>query len=136
VGCAATKQMPIAVLGHPVGAGEMSFPDAAGAIRLAARIKVQQDSRNLFPSGAVGFRVEQAQICDLVPLVIAVRAGAVGAASATSGSTAVFAWTISNVRASSAAFCWSSRPAQARSRAGQGANGFEILNVRKTCTIF
>lgn len=67
--------MPIAVLGHPVGAGEMGFPGAAGAIRLAARIKVQHDPRNLFPIGAVGFRVEQAQIRDLVPLVIAGQSG-------------------------------------------------------------
>ena len=62
--CPATKQMPIAVLGHPAGAGEMGFPGAAGAVRLAVGIKVQHDPRDLFPVGAVGFGVEQAQIGD------------------------------------------------------------------------
>ena len=51
--CAAAKQMPVAVLGHPVGAGEMGFPGAAGAIRLAVGIEVQHDPRDLRPVGAV-----------------------------------------------------------------------------------
>ena len=75
VRCPAAKQMPIAVLGHPVGAGEMGFPGAAGAVRLAVGIKVQHDPRNLFPIGAVGFGVEQAQIRDQVELVIAGQSG-------------------------------------------------------------
>jgi hypothetical protein len=71
VRCSATKQMPISVLGHPVGAGEMGSPGAAGTIRLLGRIKVQHDPRNLFPVGAVGFDIEQAQVGDQVLFVIA-----------------------------------------------------------------
>jgi hypothetical protein len=67
--------MPIAVLGHPVGAGEVASPRSAGALGLAARIEVQHDPRNLFPIGALGFGVEQAQIRDAVPLVIAGQSG-------------------------------------------------------------
>lgn len=67
--------MPIAVLGYPMGAGEMSFPGAAGAIRRSIGIKVQHDFRDLFPISAIGFGVEQAQIGDKVPLVIVGQSG-------------------------------------------------------------
>jgi hypothetical protein len=75
VRCPATKQMPRAVLRHPVGAGEMGSPGAAGTIRLLGRIKVQHDPRNLFPVGAVGFGVEQAQLGDQVLFVVAGQNG-------------------------------------------------------------
>jgi len=65
--------MPMAVLGHPVGAGEMGSPGAAGTIRLLGRIKVQHDPRNRFP--VVGFGIEQAQVGDQVHFVVAGQNG-------------------------------------------------------------
>ena len=86
----ATRQMLVAVLGHPAGASEVCLPGAPGAVGLAVRIEVQHDPGDLGPVGAVRFGVEQAEIGDQVLFVIAVRAGALGASSATSGSSGGF----------------------------------------------
>jgi hypothetical protein len=67
----ATKQMPIAVLGHPAGTSEVRLPGAPGALGLAVRIEMQHDPRDIGPIGAVIFGVEQAQIGDRVLFVIA-----------------------------------------------------------------
>lgn len=71
VRCSATKQMAIAVLGHPASTRQMGFQGAARPIRLAVRIKVQHDPRDLFPVSAVHGSVEQTEISDQVLLVIA-----------------------------------------------------------------
>ena len=64
------KQMLIAVLRHPAGAGEMGLPDAVSAPGLARRIDAQSNSGNFLLVGTVSLGVERAQVRYRVPLVV------------------------------------------------------------------
>ena len=62
--------MPVALLGHPSGAGEMAVECLPGTGRFTLRIDVQNDPRDFVPRGAFRVRVEQTQIGDDVLFVI------------------------------------------------------------------
>jgi hypothetical protein len=66
------------LLGHPMGAREMRFPSAPSALRFCVWVDVQDEPRNLFPIGAISFRVEQTHVSDEMLLVIAGQCGIVG----------------------------------------------------------
>ena len=72
---AASKQVTVAALGHPLGPSKVGLPSPSGASRVAVRIDVQHDSGDLTPVGPIGFSVEQAKIGDQVLLVVAGQNG-------------------------------------------------------------
>lgn len=55
-------EIAVAVLGHPMSAGEMSGVNALCAIGLLGRVEAEDDTRHLLPVSAFGFRIEQAKI--------------------------------------------------------------------------
>lgn len=59
---ARADEIAIAVLGHPMSAGEMSGMNAFCAIGLMDRVEAEDDTRHLLPVSAFGFRIEQAKI--------------------------------------------------------------------------
>ncbi len=66
----AAQKMLVAVCHHPFGPIQMAFPHPPCAIGLLHRIDLQNDSRDLAPIGAFGFRVEKPKVADDVLLVI------------------------------------------------------------------
>jgi hypothetical protein len=73
-----TEQFAVAVLGHPLGALKVSVECPPGASGFALRVNVQNDPRNLAPVGAVGVRVEEAQIRHEVLPIVAGECGTGG----------------------------------------------------------
>ena len=59
---ACTQQMPIAVLSHPFGSGQMTVERMSRTIWLSIRINMQHDPRDLSPVGTLGVGIEQPQI--------------------------------------------------------------------------
>jgi hypothetical protein len=58
----AFKQMPVAMLGHPYCAREMTLPGAPCPLGFTGWIDVQHDSRHFRPIGAFSVGIKQAQI--------------------------------------------------------------------------
>ena len=75
------------MFGHPFGAGEMTFPSAAGAFGLTRRVDVEHDASHLRPVGIVGFGIEEPEIGDELPMSYEVRPSVCGASSSQSGSS-------------------------------------------------
>jgi hypothetical protein len=71
----AAQQVAVALLGHPADASQMALPRAAGSGKLAVRVTVQHEPRDLLSVDAVRFGVEQAQIGHDVPFVVARQNG-------------------------------------------------------------
>ena len=71
MGCATAQQMPISILGHPAGAGQVRCPDSLGLLRIVRRIELQNDPRDLPPIRAFRIGIKKAQISDEVLLVVA-----------------------------------------------------------------
>jgi hypothetical protein len=61
-GHAAPQQMPIALLGHPFGTGEVAHECTTGTHRFSLGIDVQYDQRDLLPIRPFGIRVQDAQV--------------------------------------------------------------------------
>lgn len=68
---AASKQVRVTALRHPLGPSEVSFPSPSGTGRVAIRIDVQHNPGDLPPVRAVGLGVKQAKIGDKVLLIVA-----------------------------------------------------------------
>lgn len=56
------SELTVSVLGHPVGAREMTSMHTVGALRFFARINSEQDGDGLAPVRAIGFRIKQAHV--------------------------------------------------------------------------
>ena len=69
--CSTTQKMPVAILGHPAGAGQVGGPDSLGLLGIVRRIEMQNDPRDLPPIRAFRIGIEKAQISDEVLLVVA-----------------------------------------------------------------
>ena len=52
------QQIPVTVLGHPAGAGEMAVVDALGALAISVRIEPEQNADDLRPLCSLLRRVE------------------------------------------------------------------------------
>jgi hypothetical protein len=65
------EEESVAVLGHPLGSGELALPRTVGAGGVARGIDVQDDARDLGPFGAISFRIKDSQIGDEVLHVVA-----------------------------------------------------------------
>src|SRR5215217_705443 len=59
VWCAAKQKMTITALGHPFGAGEMTFPGTPCAFGLVIRIDVQNNICDFAPIGPFSVSVKQ-----------------------------------------------------------------------------
>ncbi len=68
---ATAQQMPISILGHPAGAGQVRGPDCLGAFCVMRWIEMQNDPRDLPPIRAFRIGIEKAQISDEMLLVVA-----------------------------------------------------------------
>ena len=68
---ATAQQMPISILGHPAGAGQVRCPDTLGLFGIVRRIEMQNDPGDLPPIRAFRIGIEKAQISDEMLLVVA-----------------------------------------------------------------
>ena len=68
---ATAQQMPISILGHPAGAGQVRGPDCPGAFCVMRWIEMQNDPGNFAPISAFRIGIEKAQIGDEVLLIVA-----------------------------------------------------------------
>lgn len=65
------RELPVAVLTHPTGTGEMAAVHAIGALRFPAGVDAEQERHGFAPIGGVGFRVEQPHVELHVSAVVA-----------------------------------------------------------------
>lgn len=64
------EQMLVAVLGHPLGAGQVALPAAPRAIGFSCRIDVQHDTRHLVPIRTLRICIEEAEVSgEVLPVV-------------------------------------------------------------------
>ena len=75
VWCAAEQKMAITALGHPFGAGEMTFPGTPGAFGLAIRIDVQNNLCDFAPICPFGIGVKEPQIRHKMLFIVAGQNG-------------------------------------------------------------
>ena len=68
---APAQQVPVAVLFHPTGSGQVRVPGPARSIGLACRIDMEDDQGNLAPVSAFRVRIKQTQIRHEVLFVVA-----------------------------------------------------------------
>ena len=68
---ATAQKMPVTILGHPAGAGQVRGPDCLGAFCVMRWIEMQNDPDDLAPVSAFRIGIEKAQIGDEVLLVVA-----------------------------------------------------------------
>ena len=68
---ATAQKMPVSILGHPAGAGQVRRPDCLGAFCFARWIEMQNDPGDLPPIRAFRIGIEKAKIGDEVLLVVA-----------------------------------------------------------------
>ena len=59
---ATAQKMPVTILGHPAGAGQVRRPDCLGAFCVMRWIEMQNDPGNLPPIRAFRIGIEKAQI--------------------------------------------------------------------------
>jgi hypothetical protein len=65
------KKVAIAFFSHPSGAREVAFPRASGSFRFARGINVEHELRDLSPIRSFRVSIEQTQIGDGVPFIVA-----------------------------------------------------------------
>ena len=68
---ATAQKMPVTILGHPAGAGQVRGPNCLGAFCVMGWIEMQNDPRNLPPISAFRIGIEEPQIGDEVLFVVA-----------------------------------------------------------------
>lgn len=56
------QELPVSMLRHPAGAGEMTVMDTSSSLRLGSGIDAENDCNCFAPVGAIGGRVENAHI--------------------------------------------------------------------------
>jgi hypothetical protein len=75
VWCAAKQKMTITALGHPFGAGEMTFPGTPCAFGLVIRIDVQNHLCDFAPICPFGIGVKETQIRHKMLFIVASQNG-------------------------------------------------------------
>ena len=66
------------MLGHPLGAGEVTFISRPGTGRFARGINMQNDPRDFPPVGRCRARIQQAQVSDGMFVIIGGEGGRIG----------------------------------------------------------
>jgi hypothetical protein len=69
-GRATAEQLPVALLSHPSSALKVSVVSPPGAIRFAARVKMQDNARDLTPIGPISVGIKETHVGDQVLVVI------------------------------------------------------------------
>jgi hypothetical protein len=62
VWCTTPQKMAITIIGHPLGASEVTLPRPLRTLRLTLGIDVQNNVCNLAPIGPFGIRVKETQV--------------------------------------------------------------------------
>src|SRR5262249_21803859 len=80
-----SQEIPVTVLGHPLGTCQVTLPGALGTLGLLCRIDAQHDPCYFGPVRALGIRIEEAEISDEMLLIVTSQ-------DITLGSLVVYGW--------------------------------------------